>query len=288
MRPRRIGGLAMIKRFALLALASATPAAAADVGPAVGYIKAASAPEVYLITPEGTGRLLVYRGPSRKRAFGLDIRPGGGELAFEETDCCKVGPGTLKIVRYDVYGRIEGEVKKLPLSCRIGSLDYHPDPSTNSLLLTSSCTGPVIVDTTTLGMSSAGLPPAAAKAAWLTASTLLYAEADKLWTFTVGGEAATEVTAATFVQSLDTSPDGNQALVTNGLDKVVERVTSISNKTPLSAVTRGTSGRFSADGNGYIFVSPGTRGQYVMIGTFGGNERALTGKGEYTAVDWRD
>src|SRR5688500_15501200 len=81
-----------------------TAAAAAGTGPEIAFVKAGTYSEIYLVDPDGSRLRLLYRSGQRLRIFTIDMKPGGGELAFEEVACCSSANAALKVVRYDDAG----------------------------------------------------------------------------------------------------------------------------------------------------------------------------------------
>lgn len=114
------------------ALGAPTPALA-GIGPEIAYQEQhQNGDEIYLINPDGTGRSLVFKGPSKYFVSNLDMRPGGGELAVALRT-------RLFIVDYDDRGvKTSSREIKLPTTgCNTGALDYHP--SDGSLLVGQAC-----------------------------------------------------------------------------------------------------------------------------------------------------
>jgi hypothetical protein len=75
-RPLIIGSL-------LAAAAGAAATAQTPGGPPIAYVKRLSnGDEIHLISPGGTERLQVYKAKSKVQITMLDLRPGGGEVAF--------------------------------------------------------------------------------------------------------------------------------------------------------------------------------------------------------------
>ena len=131
----------MMKAYLVLGLliSTAVPANAADIGPPIAY---SIGRNVYLASSDGSSTKLLYSGRSRKSIFGTQLKPGGGEVAFEETACCSVPSSSLlKIVRFDSSGVRVGTPASVSVCGRIVGLAYHP--TDGSLLYASSCNQPL-------------------------------------------------------------------------------------------------------------------------------------------------
>src|SRR3954454_11047341 len=118
-----------------LAMTLSSVAATANAAPPVAYVKAGAgnASEVWLIQPDGSGALRVYRGPSKVSISDLDVRPGGGQLAFIE------GITAIKVVTYNSAGvQQRVDVVPQPTGCRNAGLDFKAD---GELLFGQSCDG---------------------------------------------------------------------------------------------------------------------------------------------------
>src|SRR5688572_32768258 len=71
-------------------------------GPPIAYVKRVSnGDEIYLVNPNNTGLTRIYKAPSKIQVTMLDLRPGGGEIAFLENFA------KLKILAFDSLGRAE-------------------------------------------------------------------------------------------------------------------------------------------------------------------------------------
>ena len=78
----------LIKAFlAAAAAATATTTSAQTAGgPPVAYVKRVSnGDEIYLVNPDKTGLIRVYKARSKTQIPQFDLRPGGGEIAFPST-----------------------------------------------------------------------------------------------------------------------------------------------------------------------------------------------------------
>lgn len=289
----------MIHNYARLAFFGwllAGTASIAQVGPEIAYAAAGSRAEIHLVNADGTGRRLLYSGAQRTEIYHVDIRPGGGQLAFEEHS--RPNPkqpmkSAIKIINYDAGGSVVGSVRTLQLDCLSGSLDYHPSDGT---LLYRDCSSPTRIDrldTTTMTPSDLGLAHDAFIASWLDTTHLLYYSdvGDKLWTVSTAALASpTLVRNLTFPGALDTATSGNKGLWSDGgrihlIDVAAGQITPFQ--------VPGQRGHFSPDDQHVIYVtgsSVGQKNQYILIRRFDGSGAStnLAGQGSFTAVDWRN
>src|SRR5688500_7362019 len=160
----------MIRTLAGLALLFASAVAvAADVGPEIAYVKAGTTSEIFRFDADDSRLRSLDQSGQRMRIFTLDMKPGGGELAFEEVGS-SAGTATLKVVRYDDAGT-RLSTKSLPV-CRILSLDYHPSGS--DLLYLDTCSGGRRLNTTTMTSTPLALPTGINKVGWHGPEELIY------------------------------------------------------------------------------------------------------------------
>ena len=289
----------MLKHLAFIASLLAGTAASAQVGPEIAYAKGGGGSEIYLINPDSTGQRLLYSGPRNTEIFHVDIRPGGGQLAFEEHSKPKRGANptnsSIKIIDYDANGLMVGSIRTLQLTCLSGSLDYHP---TDGTLLYRNCTPQRIhrLNTTNMASSDLGLSSDAFIASWLDTTHILYhtnpaSLADrKLWTVSTANLAAPTVVAASPAGTLDTSTSGDKALLSPGSDV---RLVDVAAESIELYRTEAQRGHFSPDDLKVIYITGitfGKPGQYILIRNFdgSGSQTNLVGRGQFTALDWRN
>ena len=109
---------------ALLAIGTTAVAQTAG-GPPIAYVKRVSnGDEIHLVSPEGTEGRRIYKARSKVQITQLDLRPGGGEVAFLE------GFTTLKILAFDDLGRpLAGnprEIRRVSSGLRSGGAVSNP------------------------------------------------------------------------------------------------------------------------------------------------------------------
>lgn len=282
----------MIKTLIPLAiLLTSTTAYAAGTGPEIAYVKSGTYSEIYLVEPDGTRLRLLYRSKQRMRIFTLDMKPGGGELAFEEVSATASATATLKVLRYDAASTLVA-TKTLDV-CRILSLDYHPSGS--DLLFHDTCVGARRLNTTTMTSSPLGIPAGTNKAGWRSANELVYnrstASASEVSVAPLSDPTnATVVGEVRLAQSMDVSTSGEQLLV-DTVDFGTLSLFNMASGTEQQNWQIGHDGRFSPNGLQVAYVTGyDVRGQYIMIrNTTGpGGPSRLAGKGVFGPIDWRN
>lgn len=265
----------------------ASPAAAG--GPAIFYAKGGSTSELISANADGTGTRSLYKAPQRKKIFGLAVRPGGNELAFEEVDCCSSGSGTLKIIEYNDEG-VRTAVRSKDVGCRISSLDYHP---TNGSLLMASCRGNLsLVDTDTFAASDVVTGRKVSKASWASETKVFIAGSPSLWTFEISAPTAlTKVADEDAVQYLDAAADGSIGMISvvdpGASIKLVPSLTANAGATTIGS---GSSPSLSPAADWFAYITRDNRGQYIRVRpvSSASGERTIAGKSSYSAVAWAD
>lgn len=277
------------KFFAMtLAFAALYPvAAAAQVGPPIAYAKGGSRPEIYLVNPDGSGLRLVYRGASRTKIFALDVKPGGGELSFEEVACCSSGPSYLKTVTYAATGTL-GTVSRSLSTCRISGIDYHP--SDGSVLMVDNCARKVMrLDAGSTTPVDIGVPGSVFTARWLSdGAGFVYGAQGWLNRSTISNPTqSTRLLAMEIMGDFDAGKQSQQLLhsVDDWIDHIL--LPAQFNK----GVGQGSGASFAPGDQRFIYMTAPRRGlSYLKIrrvdGT-GGEER-IGAEAAYTSVDWRN
>lgn len=278
-----------LSALGLLLVGSA--ATGAGTGPEIAFVKAGTYSEIYLVDPDGSRLRMLYRSGQRLRIFAMDMRPGGGELAFEEVACCSTANATLKIVRYDNAGT-RLETKSLPV-CRILSLDYHPTGS--NLLFLDSCVGARRLDTNTMTSTPLAIPTGSNKVAWRNASELVYnrstaAASEMLVAPLSNPGSAVAVGTTDLASSMDVSTLGDRVLI-DPVDYGYLNMFNLASGANARSYQIGHYGRFSPDDQHVVYVSGyDVRGSYVMIRRTDGSGSPfrLASKGPFGPVDWRN
>ena len=278
----------MLKRaLSLILLASAGTASAAGIGPEIAYVKDGARPEIYLVNRDGSGLRLVYRAPTRTRIFNLDMKPGGGEISFEQTACCSSGPTYFKTVQYAATGTL-GTVSRSFSSCRISGIDYHP--SDGSLLMSDTCNQKAMRlaagSSTPVNVGVAGsiynprwlrdgLSFVYGNVGWLTRSSV------------TSPTTSTRLVLLELIADLDAGKASDQVL--HAGDQKIDRIVLPSQL--IRGIGQGVSVSFAPGDQEFIYVSPPVRGQsYLKIRRVDGSgaESRIGAAAAYTAVDWRN
>ena len=117
----------------LLATTATNVQAQTSGGPPIAYAKVAgSGQEIYLVNPDGSGLKKIYATPAKRSVAWLDLKPGGGEVAWVEAG--SGSPRQIKILSLDGAGNPVGSPRALVGPCAPDTVDYHP---TGPLLIIS-------------------------------------------------------------------------------------------------------------------------------------------------------
>ncbi|HVL78966.1 MAG TPA: hypothetical protein VM346_06725 [Sphingomicrobium sp.] len=117
----------------------ATVANAQSGGPPIAYVKfeGAGSATIYLTNDNGKGTVKLYAAPSKTKVLHLDLKPGGGEIAFVERR--DGSHPVLKVLAFSSSGSALGQPRTLDTPCRPYSVDYHPDPARALLIFAGMC-----------------------------------------------------------------------------------------------------------------------------------------------------
>lgn len=281
-----------ISSLAGLAALLFSTAASSGVGPEIAIAKQVSnASEIDLINPDGTGFAVLYRSPQKKTLNSLDLRPGGGEIAFTLSY-------QLKILQFDDRGVAVGSPRAIPTACPVLALDYHP--TNGSLLFTSKCSGagakvyrlqsgasmpdptPLLTDPVTFGVVR-----------WSADGTKIYhldSATTGMFAFNVGTGQTDVVQSAEIGDLNDVTRTGDRLIQTTSPSGTYY-IYDVANHTTTSGFCRGAALiRFGASDTKMLFRIPaGQTGYYVMVqnSDCSGSASQLTGSGAYNAIDWR-
>jgi hypothetical protein len=108
----------MFRPIIIAVLLATSAPALSRVGPEIAY---STATEIYLVNPDGSGKVRLYRSKSNDFISSVALKPGGGTIAFVEN-------WTLKFLDYDNSGRVVGAVRTIRPDCyRLADVHYHPD-----------------------------------------------------------------------------------------------------------------------------------------------------------------
>ena len=275
----------------------ATSPAIAGVGPEIAYQEQhQNGDEIYLINPDGSGRSLVFKGPSKFFVSSLDMRPGGGELA--------VGLRTrLFIVDYDSRGvkTSSREIGMPTPGCNVGTLDYHP--SDGSLIMSQACgssnskiyrlpAGASVFDPTPLLSVSYYVG-----ARWSRNGTRIYFSyggAPGIFALDPGTGSTTQVQGSGWELS-DMLQLGEQTVLNlsggpANLPQGTYKIGDLTTGQQRDGCRLATSIHFGSNDTQFVFRTPLNQGGYYVMVTnsdCSGAPLKLTGKGAFYYVDWR-
>jgi hypothetical protein len=275
-------------------------------GPPIAYVKRVSnGDEIHLISADGTERLRIYKAPSKITIPMLDLRPGGGEVAFLENYY------TLKILAFDELGRpLPGNprlIRRVSSPCSLESPDYHP--TNGSLLFVEGCGRDRAVWTVQSGASQRDATPLFSsvpvfRARWSRLGDTIYyiglrdgaASSDPTYLYRrVGTAGPEELGVLNTWSTFDVARAGEKVFWSVDANGFKMLDLSVAGATTADAVLLncpyGTRMTRSSDDNQMAFQSPQARGKgnYVMIGVTNcaTDPTALTGQASWGPLDWR-
>ena len=299
----------MNRRFLSAAACAAllTSAAYAQTagGPPIAYVKRVSnGDEIYLVNPNNTGLIRVYKAPSKIQVTMLDLRPGGGEVAFTENHAA------LKILAFDDLGRaLPGNprvIRRVSSPCTVESPDYHP--TNNSLLYVEGCGRDRSVRTVQGGATQRDEAPifstAVFRARWSRLGDTIYyiglregaLSSDPTYLYrrsSAPSGTAEEIGVLNTWSTFDIARDGDKLFWnSDGLTfKVLDlggAGATTSNATTL-ACPRGIRMAFGPGDTHFVYTTdPNKGGHFVVVSPSScGSSNSLTGKGSWGWLDWR-
>ena len=287
---------------ALLATAATAQTAG---GPPIAYVKRLSnGDEIHLISADGTERMRVYKARSKIPITMLDLRPGGGELAFLENY------SVLKILAFDDLVRpLTGnprQIRHVSSPCSVESPDYHPTNGT--LLFVEGCARNRGVWTVQSGASQRDATPLFSsvpvyRARWSRLGDTIYyiglrdgaASSDPTYLYRRTGTAPPEeLGVLNSWSTFDVARVGEKLFWNIANERFNMLDLSVAGARPEDAVLlacpAGSRMTRSSDDMQMVFQSPWARGKgnYIMVGaTDCSTSRALTGEGSWGWIDWR-
>lgn len=294
----------MIRYIALLPLLAPIAAAAQTAGgPPIAYVKRLSnGDEIHLVSPDGQEHRQIYKAKSKIQISMLDLKPGGGEVAFLENYY------TLKILAFDNFGRpLPGNprtIRTVTSPCNVESPDYHP--SNGTLLFVEGCSRDRAVWTVQSGASSRDDAPllssvAVYRARWSGAGDAVYylgllpnaGTSDPVYLHRFANAAHAKLGPVYDWQTFDVTRVGDKVFWggNNSFWMLDGSSGSTADAEPL-ACPRGTRMSRSPNDSQMVFQSPQSRGKgnYIMIGSTNclTDPTALTGAGSWGWLDWRN
>ena len=284
---------------------AATAPAQTPGGPPIAYVKRVSnGDEIYLVNDDKTGLIRLYKAPSKITITQLDLRPGGGEIAFLE------GYTKLKMMAFDDHGRPEAgnprTIRTVSSPCTVESPDYHP--TDGRLLFVEGCGRNRAVRTVQPGSGSADDSPLIAdvavyRARWSRLADAVYyvglrsgagsSDPTYLYRYPIGGSGAAELGLLNEWTTFDIGRVGEK--IYWGSEPNFFMLDRAEGGTTAQAVSlscpRGSRMARSGDDTQMIFHSPWARGKgnYIMIGvtSCATDPTSLTAAGSWGWTDWR-
>lgn len=281
--------------IAVLLATTATAAAQAAGGPPIAYARVeGTSTAIYLARDDGSAAVKLTTMPAKRTICALDLKPGGGEIAYIE--CGTSVPRTLKVLGVSDSGAAIGSAVTISGLCSVDTVDYHPTQP--KLIVSEICSG--VARIAAIGTDGSGYQLLVStgaylnKARWLKDGTsYVYARApvdggpiqlcrnscssasnDLLWT----GSGLTW---------LDVGRTTNVILFNSG-GSFIHKLNADTGSLQTNFIS-GTDGHFSPNDTEILFETPHeARGDYLMIRRETGSNFRLTSKGEYGAKDWRN
>lgn len=272
-------------------------------GPPIAYVKRLSnGDEIYLVHPDSTGLIRVYKARSKVQVTMIDLKPGGGEIAFTE------GSNTLKILAFDQYGRAEPgnprEIRRVSSPCSVEAPDYHP--TNGSLIYTEGCGRDRAVWSVASGASERSSAPLFSATVfrnrWSASGDAIYyvglrpnaGSSDPAYLYRFANSDHQELGVLNDWQTFDVTRVGDKVFWGNNNNFwLFDRSTSTTTSdAELLACPQGTRMTRSSNDTQMVFQSPWARGKgnYVMIGATDclTDPTALTAAGSWGWLDWRN
>jgi hypothetical protein len=282
---------ALVVFFAATAAFATT--AQGEIGPPIAYVSQSSTRfDIYLVNPDGTGLSRLYGGAAKHTISAIDLKPGGGEIAF--TDQYK-----LKILAYDERGVAVGSPRSIALPCNALGVDYHP--TDGSLAVADECS-PRHIWRLAAGASAVDPVPLATGTniilrRWSRSGARLYYRGPGgLFAYDPATGSSTVVDAQPIGDMSDVTLTGDRAILqqSGGPAGPPEGSFTIQDFTT-GAITNGcTLALMPHYGNSdtqMVYKQPGDRSNatYVMVHKTdcSGAPFRLTGRGTYWSIDWR-
>lgn len=285
----------MVRFVALLPLLISGAAIAQTAGgQTIAYMKVeGSGAAIYVTDDLGSTHVKIYATPAKRTIGHLDLKPGGGEIAFTE-----FGKGTPRIVRllsFNATGPIGNAWTLTGIPCGVDTVDYHP--TAPALLISEACGGTFNISS--INTDGSGRQPLVTssnylnKGRWLKDGvSFVYvrgvpnvglqlcrngcdpSNSDVLWT---GGQ----------LMWMDVARQSNSILFDSG-GIYTNRLDADTGSLQTNFIV-GTDGHFSPSDEDVLYETPHeARGDYLMIRRGNGSTFRLTTKGDYGSRDWRN
>jgi hypothetical protein len=280
---------------ALLATTAAVAEAQTAGGPEIAYVKVGgTAQEIYLVNADGSGLKKLYTAGRKKSIGWLDLKPGGGEIAFVEGG--SGSPRSIKILSYDDAGVPSGPARSLSGPCGPDTVDYHPTEP--KLIISDICSqSPGIATIGTDGSGYSVVVSAAAyinKARWLKDGlSYVYVRAPvdgaplQICRNACNPDKGELLRTVSGVWWMDVGRNANTILHDYAGSNTTE-IDAMTGTVLRETIVVGNGAHYSSDDTRILYETPhSARGNFLHILNADGSTTRLTGKGEYGPTDWR-
>ena len=278
----------------VLLASAAFSVSAQTIGPPIAYDKVGSAHEIYLTNPDWTGTVRIYRGPAKTHMGFMDIKPGGGQIAFAQAST------GLNILTYNAAGIASLPAQRVDEGCFVEGIDWHPDGS--KILYSASCNQVTKLKVYTVGGSTEPiLDVLMTSVRWgQDGDSIFYLKPrvgtrDLIWRqLSTGREVILHVGTLTGFSTFDVARKSNSILLSDPQSRIhkIDFPSSFpaEGENPavvVAPVEQGASPHFSPTDAEFLFRTPhSAKGDYYLVNGTGGLDRRVTIKGDYGQSDW--
>lgn len=280
----------------LAGFAAMHSAASAQGGPPIAYVKhEGTGSAIYLTNEDGSSTAKLYATAGKTRISAIDLKPGGGEIAFVERR--NGSPWVIRILNFDASGKASGPARDLGGPCYPSNLDYHPTEPV--LIIADVCNQRMnIARIGTDGSNHQKLQesPSPPPNEWwfdqprwlMDGSTYVYARAVD----TAGQQLCRNDCAGPDllwegyqVGRMDVARTGNRILFDGGTNYISEL--DADSGLLRRNIIAGIGGHYSHDDSRILYATPhSAKGNHLQIWSPGGTSR-ISPKGDYNQFDWR-
>ena len=266
-------------------------------GPPIAYVKfGGTTQDLYLVNPDGSGARKLYSAPRKFYITTLDLKPGGGEIAFVER--ASGSPVTLKVLSFTAAGVAIGNPRSLAMPCAPDYIDYHP--TAPKLIFSAICGTNSAIGTIDTNGSNFAIVRAAptqtnwhGQPRWKRDGTYLYVYSNDPVAYNLCRNDCVGADSVYFSSSqigrIDVGRLGDTVLIDTPVFYISE-IDGSSGAMLRSNFLTGRGGHYSADDKDVLYLSNhSASGDYLLVyhGDTGITTR-LTTKGDFGPFDWRN
>lgn len=275
------------------ATAAAATSAQGEIGPPIAYVSQSSTRfDISLVNPDGTGLSRLYGGAAKQSIYAIDLKPGGGEIAFTLQY-------KLKILAYDARGVAVGAPRSIAIPCNVLAVDYHP--TDGSLAVLDECSprhiwrlaaGAGAVDPTPLITASLLLSPRWSRSG----ARLYYRGSGGLLGYDPVSGTSTVVDAQPIGSMSDVTLTGDRGILEqsggpSGLPDGTYKIQDFATGTVSNGCMLAKAPHYGNSDTQMVYKQPADKSNasYVMVQNTdcSGAPFRLTGRGTYWSIDWR-